>query len=251
MPNWATLFTQRSRLPTVPAGVDPRTDWFHCEKYAANLTRVACINRHKLARGRTQDGLSYQATLYGGCHRCAIGAAHAAGLPTPSFQLPAQSSGGHMEESTMTTPTNGHAIRTWPDRTCAKCKQSFTPQTARERRCAECTAAAPAPKAGAAPKRRGRPKASPKLARSSRGNGTSAHQTVANGRAPAAFVDVAPSEVVTTPNGKSWTPKPLSATTNSGVLKPSQIATASELLELAGYKVQTVHTPAGEFLRVL
>jgi len=244
------MYRQASRLPMVPVGSDPRADWFKCERYDCRLPKVGCVNRYRLARQRTQDGPTYEAVQFGGCHRCHVGAAHAAGLPTPPFNLaaPAPTHQGHtsMEETT-SIPTNGHPARVWPERTCARCKEKFTPHTARERRCSSCVAASGAPSASAVPKRRGRPRGpAKKVGRGRRGNGAVHVPT-------ASLVGVSSaSEIATAPStGPTWQPKPLSATSKSGVLKPSQIATATELLELAGYKVTTVHTPAGEFLRVL
>lgn len=259
--NWATLYRQPSRLPVVPVGTDPRADWFRCDRYECRLPKASCANRYRLSKQRTREGLAYQAVQYGGCAGCNVGAAHAAGLPTPPFLPapgpPALDSKGHTSmDDIAITPTNGHPTRAWPERTCAKCKQKFTPLTARERRCTTCadgaTTGCPRPVASgtatvasaAAPKRRGQSAAAKKPARGRRGNGA----------VPIAVqpevADLA--QVVTPPNsGPAWQPKPLSATSTRGVLRESQIATASELLELAGYKVQTVRTPAGEFLRVL
>lgn len=221
MANWATLYSQPSRLPTVPPGSDPREDWFRCERYSANLPRVACANRHRLSKQRTQDGIAFQATLYGGCANCSIGAAHAAGKPTPLLQIAAKSQRGHTSMNDIaTTQPNGHAAHAWPDRTCAKCKKRFAPKTARERRCSECTAAARKPAT--------RSKPAAKLAGHRRGGGA-----------------LASGNIGISLDGGNGSPK------STGVPKPSQIASAAELLELAGYKVQAVHTPAGEFLRVL
>ena len=145
-------------------------------------------------------------------------------------------------EDTSQTPSNGHAAHIqWAERICARCRKKFTPLTARERRCAECAAAAASP----GPKRRAAKLAARKSAVTGRGkaraNGASAGEV---------HLDSA-TEVVTSESGKAWTPKPLSATTSNGVLPPSSIATVREWLELGGYKAVVVHTPAGEFLRVL
>jgi hypothetical protein len=214
--NWATLYRQKTRLPVVPAGVDPRSTWFHCTRYDAQLPRVSCANRYKLSQQRTGDGAAYVAISYGGCLGCRVGAAHAAGLPTPQ--------GTNMDETSTVTTTNGHASKQWPERTCGRCRKKFQPATARERRCTACTK-----EAAEQPKRaRGKGRAPAKLHAGRRGNGVSTTST-------------------TEPS--NGTPKPVSAPT-ARVLNPDQIATAAELLTLAGYTVESVRTPAGEFLRV-
>jgi hypothetical protein len=240
--NWATLYRQVSRLPVIPPGTDPRADWFKCERYRARLPKTDCANRHRLSKQRTGDGASYQAVQYGGCAHCNVGAAHAAGLPTPAFDAPTPAIRRTTSmDDIVTAPngTNGHALTQFSERTCARCKASFQPKTARERLCSGCaaqlyqrrSAGKPAPAkaapAKAANKRNGKPLRPVKVAK------------------------VPPAEVVTSSAGKTWEPKPIGAPSGHGALRPSQIATATELLELAGYKVQTVHTPAGEFLRVL
>jgi hypothetical protein len=209
--NWATLYRVPTRLPVVQPGTDPRSEWFRCDRYQARLPRTDCANRYRLSQQRTGDGASYTAISYGGCVRCHVGAAHAAGLPTPMETT--------MEE-TSTVTTNGHASKQWPERTCGRCHKKFQPATARERRCAACTKeAAEQPK-----RRRGQPA---KLRAGRRG-------------VAAAAVTPAPS------NGA---PKPVSVP-RPRTLMPDQIATAAELLTLAGYTVESVRTPAGEFLRV-
>lgn len=214
MSNWATLYRQPTRLPVLSPGVDPRTEWFHCDRYAANLPRTACANRHRLSKQRTGNGAAYGAVTFGGCLHCAIGKAHAAGLPTP------------LETTTMdetsTTTTNGHAIKQWPERTCGRCHKKFQPATARERRCAACT------KAAAEQPKRQRGKAPAKLRAGRR-------------------VGPAAATVVTSTDGTTWKQ---SATPAPRALHPDQIATAAELLTLAGYTVESVRTPAGELLRV-
>ena len=132
-----------------------------------------------------------------------------------------------MDESTVTT-TNGHATKQWPERTCGRCRKKFQPATARERRCEACTKAA-----AEQPKRaRGKMRAAAKAPR--RGNG---------------FAQVASAADVTTAPGNGGTWKPGTAPA-ARVLNPDQIATAAELLTLAGYTVESIRTPAGEFLRV-
>lgn len=223
MANWATLFRQKTRLPVVPVGVDPRSEWFHCKRYDARLPRVSCANRYKLSQARTGEGAAYTAITYGGCLRCRVGAAHAAGLPTPTETT--------MDETTTST-TNGHAVKQWPERTCGRCHKKFQPATARERRCAACTK-----EAAEQPKRRRGKAAGPAKLRGGRRKETFADGTVT---------------VRTSADGK-WTQKvpvlpPVGPVTRP--LHPDQIATAAELLTLAGYTVESVRTPAGEFLRV-
>jgi hypothetical protein len=135
-----------------------------------------------------------------------------------------------MEEAVASLP-NGHSQKTYPERKCAKCRSPFQPLTALERRCTSCSAAASLP---------------PKSAR-----GKKAPAKLRAKPARGAVVVELPSAA--SPSAADWTAKhkPLGAPSKSGALKPSQIATAAELLELAGYKVVAVHTPAGEFLRVL
>lgn len=225
MSNWATLFTQKSKLTQLSAGTDPRSDWFHCKAFACKLPKTGCANRYRLAQGRTSDGLSYEAVTYGACRTCPIGAAHAAGLPTPTLQ------GTSMEELISTTSNgNGHpTTKHYKDRTCGKCKQAFSPTTPTERRCKQCTAEAkpvPArrPVRGALKVRRPRTQFGLARAKSA-------------GTAPPA------------PPATASTPAP-ARTHPTGVLHERQIATATELLEIAGFTVRAIRTPAGEFLQV-
>jgi hypothetical protein len=196
--NWATLFRQKTRLPVVPAGVDPKSEWFTCTRYAARLPRVGCANRYRLSRQRTGEGASYQAVTYGGCIRCKIGAAHAAGLPTPTET-------STMDESTTTT-TNG-------------LKDAATTARVEQRR-----------KRNANAKRKSRQRA--KLA---------AHK---HPTGPAAEPLAHPQDV-----GKQA--RRLTQSAPGRALAPDQISTAAELLELAGYTVKSVRTPAGLFLQVI
>lgn len=101
MANWATIFRQSTRLPVLPAGVDPRTDWFYCEPFQCKLPKTGCANRHRLSQQRTTDGISYQAVTYGACRNCNVGAAHARGDPTPPFATELTT----MTEATTATPT--------------------------------------------------------------------------------------------------------------------------------------------------
>ncbi|HEV7717141.1 MAG TPA: hypothetical protein VGO53_16200 [Steroidobacteraceae bacterium] len=213
MSNWATLHTQPSQLPQLPAGTDPRTDWFTCKAFACKLPKQGCANRYRLAQGRTSDGLSYEAVTYGACRNCPIGAAHAAGLPTPTEQ------GTSMEESITTTNgngTNGHAAKHYKDRICGKCKRAFSPTTATERRCRACTA-----------------EAKPLPARRAARNGV-------KGRRPAAGIRLGSLDPSGIPPARA----------EPRVLHERQIATATELLEIAGFTVRAIRTPAGEFLQV-
>lgn len=130
-------------------------------------------------------------------------------------------------DETSTVTTNGHTIKQWPERTCGRCRKKFQPATARERRCAACTK-----EAVDQPKRnRGKP------------------AKLRAGRRQQQLAQPLPAEVTTSPNGKTW-PTPRAAAPAPRVLHPDQIATAAELLTLAGYTVESVRTPAGEFLRV-
>jgi hypothetical protein len=218
MSNWATLYRQPSRLPVLSPGMDPRADWFTCSRYRARLPKTDCANRHRLSKQRTGDGASYVAVTYGGCVGCKIGAAHAAGLPTP---MEITNMDEQITPTTNGTPvTNGHAARSFEPRTCARCKKKFEPKTARERRCVTCSAAAEGkqhPLRG----RGGRARTKPRL-------------------------NVRPAGALLAPAA----PLPVAAPAKPAVLRPEQIATAAELLQLAGYTVESIRTPAGEFLRV-
>lgn len=131
--------------------------------------------------------------------------------------------------ATSTSTSNGHATKQYPDRTCPRCKKKFTPLTARERRCTECTGLprrrSPAKAKAAAPAKRGRPR-----------------------RADVVEVST-PAAVATSRNSTTWQASPVAPAARAP--QPSGVASAVELLELAGYKVTAVRTPAGEFLRVL
>jgi hypothetical protein len=213
MANWATMYSQRTRLPVLPRGVDPKTDWFYCKPFACRLPKTGCANRHRLSKQRTTEGISYQAVTYGACRNCNVGAAHARGEPTPLF----------MEATTMTdeVTTNGS---TWPDRKCAvpKCGKIFHPLTALQRRCPECIETQPAA--------RSRAKAKRKPARR--------------------MAAVRSAEPVLTQAEQNELVEQMQAAAAAPTNGHDPMVSAYDLLEMAGYSVTRIRTPSGELLRV-
>lgn len=212
MANWATMHRQPTKLPVLPRGVDPRTDWFYCEPFRCKLPKTGCANRHRLSKQRTAEGASYQAVTYGACRQCNVGESHARGEPTPLFQ----------EATTMTDETTTNAS-TWPDRKCAvpKCGKMFQPTAARQWRCPECM------QSETAARRRSKPKRKPV-------------------RRPA------PSQpdAVLTMDEQAEIAERIHEATASPTNGHDSMVSAFDLLEMSGYTVTRIRTPGGVLLRV-
>lgn len=121
MANWATRYTQKSRLPVA---ANPIAELFHCERMACKLTRTACVNRFQLAQGKTRDGLSDIAVTYGACRTCDVGAANARGGPMT-------------EPAETTIMTSEVPPRIYEERRCRRGLHMFRPTSARDRACAD------------------------------------------------------------------------------------------------------------------
>lgn len=139
-----------------------------------------------------------------------------------------------MEE---TTTSNGHATKQWPARACRRCAAEFTPKTARERLCSSCEG-----KPYQRPDRRAAADAD--AAKPARRNGKRRKAGKLRGRK---LVSATAADIQASTDRTHW---PADVAPAPRALQPSQISTAAELLELAGYTVKSVRTPAGLFLQV-
>lgn len=127
MANWATIYTQRTRLPIA---ADPFAELFKCERFAAKLTKTSCANRHRLSKGRTRQGLSDKAVTYGACTHCPVGKAHVRGEPTPADQF-AEDTTTMEEHSQQQQPEP----KEYPQRICLRGQHPFQPANGTQRGC--------------------------------------------------------------------------------------------------------------------